>query len=294
MIEGIEGFRLTITPSPNYVIGSSGGSGGSSHDVQITDVPPTISLGYSYYTNTVSEGGTTYVSLYRSGGDTSEALSVNMSLNDNNFNDPLAIYGTDFTLTASGGSASFTSTGGTATFAAGSSYISFVVEAKRDNLIEGNEGFRLTIDPGVYLIGSSGGSGGSSGGYQDVRISDDPPTVSFGGYYGSGGVSEGNTTYIYLYRSGGDSSQSLTVNLSIGTDGQGDPLAQWGGDYTLTTNGGGSASLNSNGSTVTFAAGSNVIAFKIDAHTDTIAEETEGFRLSINTAPEYLVGFSGG
>jgi len=38
-------------------------------------------------------------------------------------------------------------------------------------------------------------------------------------------LSEGGSAGLWLYRSGGDTAQSLTVNVGIGADGQGDPLA---------------------------------------------------------------------
>ena len=136
----------------------------------------------------------------------------------------------------------------------GSSYLSLKIDAKVDNLIEGTEGFQLSIAPGDYLIGSSGGSGG---GYQDVRINDDPPTVSFGYMYNYGGISDGNTGYVSLYRSGGDYSQALTVNLTLDSDSQDDPLAAWGTDYNLILMNGGSSSLASTGGTLTFAVGSS-------------------------------------
>ena len=52
---------------------------------------------------------------------------------------------------------------------------------------------------------------------------------------GSQSLAEGANGGITVYRGGGDLTQPLTVNLSIGQDSQGDQLATWSDDYSVST-----------------------------------------------------------
>jgi hypothetical protein len=108
--------------------------------------------------------------------------------------------------------------------------------------------------------------------------------------------SEGTSGGITLVRAGGDTSQSLTVNVGIGADGQSDPLATWNTDYTLGASGvtGGSISLVATGGTVSFDANSTEVFIPLQALTDALAEDIEGLRFAVladpSTPPAYLPG----
>src|SRR5207237_654205 len=93
---------------------------------------------------------------------------------------------------------------------------------------------------------------------------------------------------VWVYRSGGNSAQSLTASVSIGADGQGDPLATWNTDYTLT-----GGSLGAGGGTVTFAANQTAVYLGVAALADNVVEPTEGFRVTVQPGSNYLAGSGG-
>src|SRR5207248_2660205 len=102
----------------------------------------------------------------------------------------------------------------------------------------GKTGEQLPAPQGEYHPFGPDAFGGVS-----VAASNDPPAPSGGTdgvSGGSGGTSppavvwvspslqttpEGSSGGVWVYRSGGNSAQSLTASVSIGADGQGDPLA---------------------------------------------------------------------
>jgi len=113
-----------------------------------------------------------------------------------------------------GSSASLTSGGGTVTFGAGQTSAYLSLQAERDALVEGTEGFRVTVLGGSgYQAGGSGGSGGAWGAAADIRITDVSPlvsveqTVSVGGQYSnsSGGAGTAAAT----------SAQTLVLSASV-------------------------------------------------------------------------------
>ncbi|HEX4607883.1 MAG TPA: Ig-like domain-containing protein [Urbifossiella sp.] len=255
-----------------------------------------------------SSGG---VWVHRSGGDTTASLSVNLSIGADGAGDPLAAWGDDYDLTASGGSggsAALSSGGGSVTFGANDTAVYLGVDAAADGLTEGTEGFRVTVGAGTGYTPGSGGSGGST--TADVQILD--TSTASGGSGGSGGtpaavvwvgppsqqVAEGSSGGVWVYRSGGDATQPLTINLSIGADGADDPLATWATDYTVDGPPSG-LPLGASGGTVTFGPNVTSVFLAISALNDDVAEGTEGFRLTVlpdstNDPATYQVEAPGG
>jgi RHS repeat-associated protein len=299
LIEPTEGFRLTVQPGSGYQAGSggSGGSGGMSAvaDVRITDVSPVVWV--SPPSQTVEEGNGGGVWVYRTGGDTTQPLTANVQIGQDGAGDPLATWSVDYTLTGPSGGASLGAGGGTVTFGANQTAVYLSLAALRDNLVEPTEGFRLTVQPGSNYLAGSGGSGGMSA-TADVRITDDPAAVWVDPSHQT--VAEGSSGGFWVYRSGGDVSAPLTVDVQIGPDEEGDPLAVWNTDYTLTAPApGSSVSLSGNGGTVTFGAGQAAVYLEPYAKQEEVGPglpERKGFELTVTTdGTEYLVeGPSGG
>ena len=192
------------------------------------------------------------------------------------------------------------------TFGANQTQVLLNLSAVTDSSVEGTEGFRVTVLDGgsSYHAGMGSGGSGGSGGFgnttADVQITDMTFVIGVsGGTDGSGGsggsasggtsggsggtptpaqvwvgpasqsVPEGSSGGLWVYRSGGDTMQSLAVRLSIGLDGESDPLATWNTDYSLTGpsggSGGSSASLGVSGGTVAFGANQTAVFLSLDA-----------------------------
>lgn len=156
-------------------------------------VVPTVSVWADQQIQTVSEGttgnpfwwGSPGVITLERNGDISQNLNVQVQLGSDGA-DPLAAWDTDFTLSV-GGVELNPDTNGVAdvTFGANQSQVQVVVAAKTDKLIEGTQGFQVTVLNGDgYTAGNpmgsggSGGSGGWNGGTADVRILDVPAVVT--------------------------------------------------------------------------------------------------------------------
>jgi len=110
---------------------------------------------------------------------------------------------------------------------------------------------------------------------------------------------EGASGGIWAYRSGGDTTQPLTVQLSFGSNGTADPLAAWNADYTLTGpsggSGGSSVSLGASGGTVTFGANETALFLNLRALRDNLVEGTEGFRVTVlDGGTNYQPGWGSG
>jgi VCBS repeat-containing protein len=140
----------------------------------------------------------------------------------------------------------------------------------------------------ITVSASSGSGGDSSGG------SGGSPAVVWVGP-ASQAVAEGSSGGVWVFRSGGDTTQPLTVNLAIGVDGAADPLAAWDTDYTLAgpSGGTGTAALGATGGTVTFGAGETAEFLPVSALTDALVEGTEGFRVAVLTGGGYAPGSGG-
>jgi hypothetical protein len=273
-------------------------------------VPTAAAVWLGPDTQLLPEGASGGIWAYRSGGDTTQPLTVQLSFGSNGTADPLAAWNADYTLTgpsggSGGSSVSLGASGGTVTFGANETALFLNLRALRDNLVEGTEGFRVTVldggtnyQPG-WGSGGSGGSGGWDGSTADIRIADVAPVIALSPETLS--VWEGASGGIGLSRSGGDTTLPLTVQLGIGANGLSDPLAAWNTDYTLTGpsggSGGSSVSLGASGGTVTFGANETQVELTLAALLDIATEPTEGFRVTVlegDGGNEYLIGWGSG
>ncbi|AMV24068.1 Calx-beta domain protein [Gemmata sp. SH-PL17] len=302
-----EGFRISVLTGSGYTLGSVAAA-----DVEVVDVPPTITFGPpSLVLSEGGSGGT--LTVYREGGDPTQPLTVTLAFGTDTWGDPLATPGADYTITASGGTLSAPDGNGRRTllFPANTASVALSVTAPRDNMVDNTEGFRVSVYsgavPGAGIPGSgSGGSGGSGGlgsggsggtssgtaGTADVRITDAPPAVTFGP--ATQIISEGGSGGSFtVNRMGGDTAQPLTVMLAFGTDAWGDPLAAPGSDYTITAPGGVLGAPDANGRrTLLFGAGVTSVSLSVTAPKDNLVEGFEGFRASVDSGA--VTGSSGG
>lgn len=128
------------------------------------------------------------------------------------------------------------------------------------------------------VISDPGGGGGSTSGGNDgggdtsAEVWLDPALQS---------IPDGGTGSVYVERTGGDTTQPLTVNLGIGADGEGDPQAVWGTNYSLSASGSGGSSLTPSGGTVTFAANQTDVNLMVATTPTSIIEGTVGFGVTL-------------
>ncbi|MDB5313201.1 MAG: repeat protein, partial [Gemmataceae bacterium] len=162
--------------------------------------------------------------------------------------------------------------------------------------------YTVTVTATASYAGASGGSGGGSATGTATSLVTVTGTGASGGSGGTAAVwvspgslavAEGGSGDVWVYRSGGDTTQPLTVNLGLGADGTGDPLAAWNTDYTLTAGSGGSVSLGGSGGTVTFGAYQTGVFLTVAARTDAFVEGTEGFRVTVQLGTGYTPGSGG-
>jgi hypothetical protein len=248
----------------------------------------------------IPQGGSGTILVDRS-GDTSQPLTVNLGIGQDGEGDPLAVWNTDYTLTgpagggSGGSSSSLSATGGTVTFGAYLTEIQLQVAALPNASLLGAEGFRLTVQSGSGYVAGSGASGGTDT-TADVRITGALPSVWLDpGYQAVPRGTQG--AGLWVYRDGGDTAQPLTVSLGFGQDGEGDPLAVWNTDYTLTGpsgSGGSSASLSAGGGTVTFGADETAVFLADAALADVNASGIDGVRITVLPDAAYQVGHDSG
>jgi hypothetical protein len=195
------------------------------------DPLPEVTL--SQPTLTPTEGFGAGETLSRSGSVTSP-LVVTLGISGGT-NPPTWV--TDFTVTSSAGT--FGATGGTVTFAAGVASVGITIGTAADNVVENpNEQFVLAVTGGgsSYTAGTGPSGGPLTGDKTDVTITDDPAMVwvdPADQLLAEGGAAGG----VWVYRSGGDTSQPLDAAVGITAD----PLAVWDTDYQLTGPTGGRA-----------------------------------------------------
>ncbi|MFN6002758.1 MAG: Calx-beta domain-containing protein [Dolichospermum sp.] len=215
---------------------------------------PTITLAVS--PSNVTEDGTTNLiyTFTRSGGITTNALTVNYSIAG-------TANSSDYTGATPG-------TGKTITFAAGSSTATLTIDPTADTIVESNETVALTLATGTgYTIGTTTAVTGTI-------TNDDFPSVTLA-VSPSSVLEDGKANLIYTFTRTGSTTTALTVNYGItGTANS--------TDYTGATPG--------TGKTITFAAGSSTATLTIDPTADTIVESNETVALTLATGTGYTIG----
>jgi hypothetical protein len=183
-----------------------------------------------------------------------------------------AAYGTDYTVSASGG---VLSTGGaTLTLAAGVVAATLTVTPVDDAAAEAAESVSLTIAAGTgYVVGTPASASGS------IADNDQPtlPVVSVTTTDASG-AEQGQNPVAFTVTRTGSTTGSLAVSVAFGGTAA-------SGDYTLSVVGG-----VLSGTTLTLAAGSTSATVTVTPVDDSAVESTETVTLSLPAAAGYTVG----
>lgn len=203
LVEGVESIRATVVAGATYDAGAV-----DTATLALADDPPVVWIASGPLT--VVEGLRGSVHVNRSGGDLSRSLPVTFVRAADSTNDPLAVWGKDYTLASSGGS--FGAQTGRVTFAAGANSADITLSTKQRELTGPNDvrkGFELAVAPGGagYVAGKAGGPAAT-----DVRIDSRPyPVKQFAA------TNEGKSVVIPL-ASVASPGADLSYTLFRGTD----------------------------------------------------------------------------
>ncbi len=295
--EGNEGVRFAVVPSDRYwvtgPIPEIGGYGWAASNFIVFDSSPQVLLytqsGGSY------EGSTGSVLVQRSGGDLSSPLAVDLDLGAVP-GYPTATLGTDYTLSVGGVPVAVTNGRFQVTIPAGQTGVSVVVSAATDALPEGNEGVRFAVVPSdrYWVTGpipEIGGYGWAASNFivydkEQGTASSTGPAVSL--VYGTGGVTEGQSSSFSVHRSGGDLSAPLDVTLTVTAAG-----ADYGVDYRFYRTGGTESPIALGAGTtftVTIPAGQTNVPVSVRGIADGLIEGFERASVSINGSSSYALG----
>ncbi|MCZ8189062.1 MAG: endo-1,3-1,4-beta-glycanase ExsH, partial [Microcystis sp. LE19-338.1B] len=245
-VENNETVALTLAAGTGYIIGTTNAVTGT-----ITNDDTSVTLAVS--PASVTEDGTTnLIYTFTRSGVTTNALTVNYTLGGT------ATLNTDYTRTG---------TTNTVTFAAGSSTATVTIDPTADTTVESDETVALTLAAGTgYTIGTTNAVTGTI-------TNDDLPSITLA--ISPASVTEdGTSNLVYTFTRSGVTTNSLTVNYTLGG------TATLNTDYTRT------GTTN----TVTFAAGSSTATVTVDPTADTIVESNETVILTLASGTGYTVG----
>ncbi|WP_228036148.1 Calx-beta domain-containing protein [Microcystis sp. LEGE 00066] len=221
-----------------------------------TGVPVTFNLPVSVTLavspSSVTEDGTTnLIYTFTRNGVTTNPLTVNYTLGGT------ATLNNDYTRTG---------TTNTVTFAANATTATVTVDPTADTIVEPNETVILTLASGTgYTVGTTTPVTGTiTNDDTSVTLAVSPASVT----------EDGTTNLVYTFTRTGVTTNSLTVNYTLGG------TATLNNDYTRT------GTTN----TVTFAAGSSTATVTVDPTADTIVESNETVILTLATGTGYTVG----
>lgn len=262
-VEPDETVVLTVTSGTGYDVGSPSSASGTitndDTDVSIAVAPASVA----------EDGATNLVYTFTRAGLTTNSLTVNFSVGGTaNF----GVSPDDYTQT---GATTFTPPTGTVTFGPGNSTATVTVDPEADSTVESDETVVLTVTAGGgYNVASpSAASGTITNDDTDVSVAVSPASVA----------EDGATNLVYTFTRAGVTTNSLTVNFSVGGS------ANFGvspNDYTQT----GATSFTPPTGTVTFAAGSPTATVTIDPEADSTVEPDETVDLTVTAGAGYNVG----
>jgi len=241
---------------------------GGAADPTVTPIDlPNVSVAVSP-ASVAEDGATNLVYTFTRNGSTANALTVNFSIGGT------ANFGAspnDYTQT---GAATFTPPTGTVTFGAGNSTATVTVNPETDTTVETDETVVLTVTSGTgYVVGAPASASGTiTNDDTDVSVAVSPGSVT----------EDGATNLVYTFTRAGVTSNSLTVNFSVGGS------ANFGAspnDYTQT----GAATFSSSAGTVTFGAGNSTATVTVNPETDTTIEADETVILTLTSGAGYNV-----
>ena len=248
IVEPDETVILTLASGTGYTVGTPNAATGT-----ITNDDTSITLAVS--PSSVTEDGTTnLVYTFTRTGVTSNPLTVNYTLGGT------ATLNTDYTRTG---------TTNTVTFAANSSTATVTVDPTPDTTVESDETVALTLTSGTgYTVGTTTAVTGTITN-DDVTLPSITLAVS-----PSSVTEDGTTNLIYTFTRSGVTTNSLTINYTLGGTGT------LNTDYTRTgTN-----------NTVNFAAGSSTATVTVNPTADTTIEPNETVILTLASGTGYTVG----
>ncbi|MFN6305625.1 MAG: beta strand repeat-containing protein, partial [Microcystis sp.] len=242
-VETDETVALTLAAGTGYTIGTTNAATGT-----ITNDDTSVTLAVS--PASVTEDGTTnLIYTFTRSGVTTDALTVNYTV------EGTATNGTDYTSIPT-----------SVTFAAGSSTATVTVDPTADTIVESNETVILTLASGTgYTIGTTNAVTGTiTNDDTSVTLAVSPASVT----------EDGTTNLVYTFTRSGVTTNSLTVNYTLGG------TATLNTDYTRT------GTTN----TVTFAAGSSTATVTVNPTADTIVESNETVILTLASGTGYTIG----
>lgn len=269
--ETAESVLLAVVAGTGYVLGAP--SSAVAEIVSDDDAPVTSTVGVSVTDGTGSESADPLVFTVGRVGDLSAAVVIGLAWSGT------AIFGVDYTVSATGGSLS--SDGGALTLAAGAAGAVVTVTPLDDAVVEATEPVVLTALAGTgYVLGAQTSASGT------IADNDVAPTLPVVGVVATDAIGAetragelANTVTFTLIRSG-DTARSLVVSFGwFGT-------AKLGKDFTAEVVGLGSLSKT----TVTFAAGQDTLTILISPIDDTTVEALETVIFTLKTGTGYTVG----
>ncbi len=193
-VEPDETVNLTLTSGTGYTIGTTTAVTGTITNGTVT---PNITLAVS--PSSVTEDGTTnLVYTFTRSGVTTNALTVNYTLGGT------ATLNTDYTRTG---------TNNTVTFAANATTATVIVDPTADTTVEPDETVTLTLASGTgYTIGTTNAVTGTITN-DDTNVTLPSITLAVSP---SSVTEDGTANLVYTFTRSGSTTNSLTVNYSIG------------------------------------------------------------------------------
>ncbi|TRU41306.1 MAG: hemolysin, partial [Microcystis aeruginosa Ma_MB_F_20061100_S20] len=246
IVEPDETVILTLASGTGYTVGTPNAATGT-----ITNDDTSVTLAVS--PSSVTEDGTTnLVYTFTRAGVTTNSLTVNYTVGGT------ATNGTDYASIPT-----------SVTFAANSATATVTVDPTADTIVEPNETVILTLAAGTgYTVGTTTPVTGTITN-DDVTLPSITLAVS-----PSSVTEDGTTNLVYTFTRTGVTTNSLTVNYTLGG------TATLNNDYTRT------GTTN----TVTFAANATTATVTVDPTADTIVEPNETVILTLATGTGYTVG----
>ena len=184
-----------------------------------------------------------------------------------------ATYGTDYTVTVTGGTLS--PNGTTLTLAAGSTGATITIAPVDDSAAEPTETVTLTANVGSgYVVGNPASASGS------IADNDSPSTITVTAADASGAEAGSNPISFTVTRGG---NLATTIVINLGWSGTATRVS----DYTISATG---ATLSANGLTLTFAPGAASATVTLSPVDDALAEGSETAILAALAGSGYTLG----
>ncbi|MFM6513497.1 MAG: Calx-beta domain-containing protein [Microcystis panniformis] len=243
-VENNETVALTLASGTGYTVGTTTPVTGT-----ITNDDTSVTLAVS--PASVTEDGTTnLIYTFTRTGVTTNPLTVNYTVGGT------ATNGTDYASIPT-----------SVTFAANSATATLTVDPTADTTVETDETVILTLASGTgYTVGTTTPVTGTitNDDFPSITLAVSPASVT----------EDGTTNLVYTFTRSGSTTNSLTVNYTLGG------TATLNTDYTRTgTN-----------NTVTFAANATTATVTVDPTPDTIVEPDETVILTLASGTGYTVG----